>query len=102
MPVGVPQHLLDDGFLVLDHAHHADGVGPVNRAHQQGLGIGVADAADAALAHHLPHRLVKLGAEGGVLDVVDLPLEAQLRVPGGHAAPAGAQVGVIVCAEINV
>ena len=97
MPVGVPQHLLDDGFLVLDHAHHTDGVGPVNRAHQQGLRVGVADAADAALAHHLPHRLVKLGAEGG-----DLPLEAQLRVPGGHAAPAGAQVGVIICAEINV
>ena len=71
-------------------------------ADQQGLGVGVADAADAGLAVEVGQVLFKLGAEGGVLDVVDLPLKAAFLVVDRHAAPLGAQVGVVVGAEEEV
>ena len=87
---------------VVDDAHGGDGVQPQVGAHQQGLGVRVADAADAAAAVELGDVLFKLGPEGGVLDVVDLTLEAALPVVDDHAPPAGAQVGVVVHAEEHV
>ena len=87
---------------VVDDAHGGDGVQPQVGAHQQGLGVGVADAADGGTAVELGEILVELGAEGGVLDVVDLPLEAVLPVIDRHASPLGAQVGVVVGAEEHV
>ena len=69
---------------------------------QQGLGVGVADAAEAAVAVEIGQVLFKLGAEGGVFDVVDLALEAVRFIVDDHAAPAGAQVGVVVHSEEDV
>jgi hypothetical protein len=46
-------------------------VGP----HQQGLGVRVTDTADAAVAVELAQVLLELGAEGGVLDVMNLTLD---------------------------
>ena len=48
---------------------------------QQGLRIGIADAADAAATVEVRQILLELGAEGGVLDGVDLALESVLGVP---------------------
>ena len=45
---------------------------------------------------------LKLGAEGGVFNVVDLALKAVLLVVYDHAAPAGAQVGVVVHSEEDI
>ena len=71
-------------------------------ADQQGLGVGVADAADAGVAVEVGEVLFELGAEGGVLDVVDLALEAVPLIVDRHTAPLGAQVGVVVGAEEEV
>ena len=69
---------------------------------QQGLGIAVADAADAAVSVKLRQVLFKLGAEGGVFNGVDLPLETVFWVVDDHAAPAGPQMGVVVHAEEDI
>ena len=98
----VVEVVLDELLRVVDDAHRGDGEHPQVGAHQQGLGIAVADAADAALAVEVGQVLLELGAEGGVLDGVDLPLEAVGLIVDDHAAPAGAQVGVVVHAEENV
>ena len=93
---------LNELLGVVDDAHRGDGVQPQVGAHQQGLGIGVADAADAAVAVEVGQIPLKLGAEGGVFNVVDLALKAVLLVVYDHAAPAGAQVGVVIHSEENI
>ena len=84
--------LPDDVLGIVDDAHGGDGVEPQMGAHQQRLGVGVADAADAAAAVEVPQVVFELGAEGGILDGVDLPLESVFRVMDNHAAPAGSQM----------
>ena len=49
---------------IVDDAHGGDGVQAQVGAHQQGLGIGVADTADAGAAVKFRQILVELGAEG--------------------------------------
>ena len=71
-------------------------------ADQQGLGVGVADAADAGAAVEFCQVLFKLGAEGGVFDGVNLALEAVFGVMDNHAAPACAQMGVVIHSKKNV
>ena len=72
------------------------------RAHQQRLGVGVADAAHADVALELMQRTFKFRAEGGVFNIVDLPDEPGLRPVNHHAAPAGTQMGVVVRAEKHI
>jgi hypothetical protein len=72
------------------------------RADQQGLGVRVADAADAAGAVEFGHVLLELGPKGSVFDVVDLALESILLIVYDHASPAGTEVGVVVHAEKDV
>ena len=98
----VGEVFLDQLLRVVDDAHGGDGVKPQVGPHQQGLGVGVADAADAALAVKLGQVLFKFGSERSVLNGVDLPLEAVLLIVDQHAAPAGPQVGVVVHSEENV
>ena len=57
------------------------------------------DAAKAEAALEFYKIAFKLGAEGRVLNVVNLTLEALFRIVEGQAAPLGAQVGMIVRAE---
>ena len=66
---------------------------------QQGLGVGVGDAAKAEAAIEFGQVAFKLGAKRRVFDVVNLTLEALFRIVEGQAAPLGAQVGMIVRAE---
>ncbi len=88
---------------VLDDAHGGDGVQPQVGAHQQGLGIRVADAANARLPMEGGQVLFELCTEGSVLNIVNLPVKAcSFFVVDGHAAPAGAQMGVIVRAEEHI
>ena len=95
--VGVDQFL-----TVVDDAHGGDGVHAQMGTHQQGLGVRIRDAADAAAAVELRQVRLELGTEGSVFNVVDLALEAGGRVIDGHAAPPGAQVGVIVHAKKDI
>ena len=69
---------------------------------EQRLRIVVRNAADAAVALHVRNVRLEAGAERRVRDVVDLTLEALLRVVDRHAAELGAEVGVVVDAEEGV
>ena len=98
----VGEVFLDQLLRIVDDAHRGDGVQAQVGPHQQGLGVGVADAADAALAVKLGQVLFKFGSERSVLNGVDLPLEAVLLIVDQHAAPAGAQVGVVIHSEKDI
>ena len=93
---------LDQLLGVVDDAHRGDGVQSQVGPYQQGLWVSVADAADAAAPVEIGQILLKLGAEGGVLNGVDLPLEPIFGVMDDHAAPPGAQVGVIVHSKEDI
>ena len=99
---GAGEGILHQFLGVVDDAHCGDGEEPQVGAHQQGLGIGIGDTADARAAAEFSQIGLKLGAEGGVLNVVNLALEAPGSVVEHHAAPAVAQVGMIVGTEIDV
>ena len=81
----------DQVLGVVDDADGRERVEAQMRANEQRLGVGVADAADAAAAGQLAEIVFKFGAEGRVADGMDLPVAAALRVPDGHAAVAGAR-----------
>ena len=87
---------------IVDDAHGGDGEQAQVAAHQQGLGVGIGDTAHTGNAGHLGQIIFKLGAEGRIFNVVNLPLKALLGVVENQAAPAGAQVGVVVRAEKDV
>ena len=88
---------------IVDDANGGDGVQAQMGPHQQGLGVGIGDAADAAAPVEIGQIRLKLGAEGGVLNIVDLAVEPVVyRVVDGHTPPAGAQMGVVVHAEKDV
>ena len=95
---GLPHQLLQ----VVNPPHGGDGVVAQMRPDNEGLGIGVADAADTQRPGHVVHVPLELGAEGRILDVVDGPLEPLVRAVDGHAAPAGAQMRVIVHPEKQI
>ena len=94
--------LLDQLVGIVDDAHGGDGEKPQMRADQQRLRVGIADAANAAASGKIAQVLLELGPEGGVLDIVDLALKALLPVVKDHAAPVGAQMGVVIHAEKDV
>ena len=85
-----------------DDAHGADGEQTQVAAHQQGLGVGIGDTAQTGLAVHGVHIFLKLGAEGGIFNVVNLTLEALFRVINSHTTPLGTQVGVVVGSEEHI
>ena len=70
-------------------------------ADNQGLGIRVADAPDAHGALHFQAVPLKFGAEGRIFDVVDGPLDPLIR-ENRHAAPARAEMGMIIGAEEQI
>ena len=95
--------VLHQGLGVVDEADGHDAVDAQMGADQQGLGIGVADAADAAgAALELGEVVFKLGAEGRVGDGMDLPLIAALVAPDHHAGVPGTQMAVVVRSEEHV
>ena len=96
------QVLLDQLVGIVDDAHRADCINAQLGTDQDGLGIGVGNAADGGSSLHLIQDALKLGAEGGILNVVDFALHADLTVPCSHAAPAGAQVGMVVRTEKHI
>ena len=57
---------LDKRLGIIDLAHGGQGIKAKVRAHQKRLGIGVADATDAAFSVELLQVLFKLGTEGGL------------------------------------
>ena len=99
---GEGEILLDQRLRVVDAPDHADGVGAEIGADQQGLGLGIADAADGRLALHLVKDFFKFRAEGRVFYVVDFTLQTDLRVKSRHPPPAGAEMGMVVSSEENV
>ena len=96
---GSGEGLLHQLFGVVDQAHGGNGEHTQMGPYQQRLGIGVGNAADTTVAGELVQIIFKFGTEGGVLDIMDLPLEALDTVIEGHAAPAGTQVRVIIRSE---
>ena len=96
--VGVYQLL-----CVVDLAHGGDGIEAEVGTHQKRLGIGIADAADAAAAAFEVRQIFfKFGPERGVGDGVDLPLAAVFRTPDRHPGIAGAEMAVIVGTEEDI
>ena len=83
---------IDQLIDVVDDTHRADGVQAQMGAHQQRLGVGVADAAHADVALELMQRAFKFRAEGGVFNIVDLP-----DAEKGKAVMAACEIGCIGC-----
>ena len=102
MPAAEGQILVDQRIRILNHAGHADGVGAQAGADQQRLGIRVRNAAHGRGAPHFLKDMLKLRPEGCVLNVVNLPLQPDLRIPGRHSGPLGAQMGMIIHAEKGI
>ena len=98
----VGEKFLHNLVRIADDSHGGDGEQAQVGAHQQGLGVGVADAADTAAAVELGDILLEFRAEGSIFNIVNLPLEAAFLIIDNHAAPAGTQMGVIVHAEKDV
>ena len=73
---------------IVDDSHKGNGVQAKVGPDQQGLGVCVADAANAAATLEGGHILLKFGAEGGVFNVVNLPLKPPVLVIDHHTAPA--------------
>ena len=66
------------------------------------LGIRIADTADPGRSGDSGDQVLEFGPERRVLDVMDLPLDPDLGVIDGHAAPLRSQMGMIVCAVEDV
>ena len=86
---------------IVDAANGGNGEQPQLRTDQQGLRLGVGDAADAGVAPEFRQIIFKFCTEGSVLDVVDLAFKA-LFAQHRHTAGLGAQVGMIVHAEEHI
>ena len=87
---------------IVDDADAGDGVDAHVAADHQGLGIGIGNAADAHITVELDQVLFELGTEGGVVNAVDLALEALALIVDNHTCPTGSQVGVVVHAEEDI
>lgn len=72
------------------------------RAHEQRLGVAVADAAKARVTTEIRKIALELRPKGRVLNIMDLPLEALFLVKENHTTPACAEVGMVVRAEKDV
>ena len=99
LPLVAVQAAADELVGVVDGVHGGDGVRAQLRAHEQGLGVLVADAADGARAVEVLDVALEARAERGVLNGVDLALEAAVVVEYDHACPARPQMRVIVNAK---
>ena len=87
---------------IVDDTDRHDGVEAQMRAHEQRLGVAVADAAKARVTAEIRKVALELRPEGGVLNIMDLPLEALFPVKENHTTPACAEVGMIVRAKEDV
>ncbi len=92
---------LDKGLLVVDLAYGDDAEGAHVGPHDQGLGVGIADHANAEISVEAVQFRFELGAEIAVFDVVNGPLDACF-IAHGHAAAAGAEVGMVVGPVIKI
>ena len=61
------------------------------RVHHDGLGIRVADDANADVAREFPYLVIELGSEIGVFDVMDRTME-QFAIVSDHAGTFCAQM----------
>jgi hypothetical protein len=86
---------------IIDFADSGNGISPMVRSHNQGLGLKIRDATDAQVTLHVMDIIVKLGTEGRVLNVVNGTVETVLPVHC-QTGPAGSQMGMIVRAEKQI
>jgi hypothetical protein len=91
----------DELLLVVDLANGDDPESAHVGAHNQGLGVGVADHADPETAMEAGQFRFELGAEIAVFDIVDGPLDA-CAVAHSHAAAPCSQVGMVVRTVVKV
>ena len=87
---------------VVDDADRHDGVQAQMGAHEQRLGVAVADAAEPRVAAEVREVPLKLRPKGRIFNVVYLALEALLLVKEHHSAAARAEVRMIVRAEKDI
>ncbi len=93
---GLPEIAFHQLVLVVEDAGEADGIGPEGGVDEEGLGVPVGDAGDGRGPVDFFQDVFETGPEGGVFDVVDLPLKAFFGVIAGDAGPVGSQVGEVV------
>ena len=89
----VGEAVVDQLVDVVDFGHRTDGELAQVRVDDDGLRVGVADDADAEVALKLihAHLIAELGAEIGILDVMDRAVEHG-AVVGHHTRALGAEV----------
>ena len=100
--VADPRERLDELGGVVDRPDGGEREEAEVRADEQWLRVGVADAAHPHGSGEDGEVLLELGAEGRVLDGVDLALEARAFVPDDHAGAPRPEVGVVVHAKEHV
>ena len=90
---------MDQCGRVIDYAGYADCVGTKVGTDQKRLRCGVADAANGREALHFFKYMFEFCSKRCVLDVVDIPLQADLWIISGHTAARSAQMRMVVGAE---
>ena len=83
-------------FKVVDPGHGDQGKAAQVAVGEHGLGISVADYADAGVPVKLVKLVLKARTEVGILQIVYLTFKMARLVDGGNAAAAGAKVKLIV------
>ena len=96
------EKLIHQGLGIIDNANGRNGVNAQIGANENGLRVGIGDAADTGSAVHGLRYALEFRAKGRIFDIMNVFLEAVCFVDRHHARPAGAQVRMIIHAEEHV
>ncbi len=95
MRIPVVVKLPDQPVIIIHLAHGGDGKTPQMRLENDRLRLEIRDTGDPVISGHFFHIMLEFGPERRILDVVDRTVEAFGAV-GGHAAPAGAEMRMVI------
>ena len=99
MPAGLAEVAVDQLVGIVDHPDDRNGIRAVLRIDEQRLRVVIADDADGRGTFHFLKHVLKLGAERGILNVVDRPLQTGFPVIRRHSCATGAEVGMVIGSE---
>ena len=93
--------LVGQCIRIVDLSYRCQCIGSMMGTHDQRLRFIIRDTADTHITFHFVGILVKFGTERCALNIVDRPVEAVLS-EYHHAGTTRAQMGMIVCTEVQI